>query len=47
LHKVASVENKKIEFRLLETNKQFARVREEVEMWQMRNEELETKILSW
>jgi DNA-binding HxlR family transcriptional regulator len=38
------MESWKLEYKLTELNSQFGKVREEVERWQMRNEELETHI---
>ena len=33
IHKLTTIENKKVEYRIQEINKQFGKIREEVEMW--------------
>lgn len=41
------METPKLDYKIAELQKQFGKVRSEVEMWQMRNEDLETQLLRW
>eukprot|EP00347_Sterkiella_histriomuscorum_P003009 403365946 len=47
IQNLAVMESPKIDYKIQELQKQHAKVRSEVEMWQMRNEDLETQLLRW
>ncbi|CDW82877.1 UNKNOWN [Stylonychia lemnae] len=47
IQNLSSMQQPKLEYQLKELNKQFAKIRGEVEMWQMRGEDLETQLLRW